>query len=254
VRCRRLHADDAWAHFARNHDEWSLDKLTEAERQEVFAAFGPKKDMQLFGRGLRRRVPTMLKGDSARIRMLYSLVFALPGAPVLFYGEEIGMAENLDIPGRMSVRAPMQWSTDANGGFSSASQDRLRRPAVPGPKWGYRGVNVAQQERDPDSMLSWSQGLIRRRRQTPEIAFGDWSFLPFPEAEVMGLRYDWGARTVLLIHNLGGRPCKTSCSIEEARQWNRLTELLGEGGFSLGKNSLTIDMPPYGHLWLRAQH
>ena len=217
VHCLRamptLHPDDAWAHFARNHDEWSLDKLTEAERQEVFAAFGPKDDMQLFGRGLRRRVPTMLKGDEARIRMLYSLVFALPGAPVLFYGEEIGMAENLDIPGRMSVRAPMQWSDDANGGFSSAPPDKLRRPVVPGPKWGYRGVNVARQERDPNSMLSWSQGLIRRRRQTPEIAFGDWSFLPFPEAEIIGLRYDWGGRTVLLIHNLGAGRCKTSCEI-----------------------------------------
>jgi glycosidase len=171
VHCLRamptLHADDAWAHFARNHDEWSLDKLTEAERQEVFAAFGPKEDMQLFGRGLRRRIPTMLKGNEARIRMLYSLVFSLPGAPVLFYGEEIGMAENLDIPGRMSVRAPMQWSTEPNGGFSTAPQDRLRRPVVSGPRWGYRGVNVAQQERHPGSMLNWTERLIRRGPSFP---------------------------------------------------------------------------------------
>lgn len=247
-------ADDAWAQFARNHDEWSLDKLTEAERQEVFAAFGPKEDMQLFGRGLRRRIPTMLKGDSARIRMLYSLVFALPGAPVLFYGEEIGMAENLDIPGRMSVRAPMQWSADANGGFSTASPDKLRRPVVPGPKYGYRGVNVARQERDPGSMLSWSQNLIRLRRQTPEIGFGDWSFVPLPEAEIIGLRYDWGGRTVLLFHNLGADPCKTSCRIEGAGQWKGLTDALGEGAFSLRADKLTVDMPPYGHLWLRAQY
>jgi trehalose synthase len=249
-----LHADDAWAHFARNHDEWSLDKLTEAERQEVFAAFGPKENMQLFGRGLRRRIPTMLKGDEARIRMLYSLVFSLPGAPVLFYGEEIGMAENLDIPGRMSVRAPMQWSNDPNGGFSVAPQDKLRRPVVPGPRWGYRGLNVAQQERDPRSMLNWTERLIRRRRQTPEIAFGDWSFLSFPEAQIMGLRYDWGRRTVLLIHNLGASPCETSCKLEGAGQWKRVTDLLGEGGFSLTKNKLTVDMPAYGHLWLRAEN
>jgi maltose alpha-D-glucosyltransferase/alpha-amylase len=257
VHCLRamptLHVDDAWAHFARNHDEWSLDKLTEAERQAVFAAFGPKEDMQLFGRGLRRRIPTMLKGDEARIRMLYSLVFSLPGAPVLFYGEEIGMAENLDIPGRMSVRAPMQWSTDPNGGFSAAPADRLRRPVVPGSKWGYRGVNVAQQERDPGSMLNWTERLIRRRRQTPEIAFGDWSFLPFPDAEIMGLRYEWGGRTVLLIHNLGADPCKTSCKIEGAVNWKGLAGLLGEGGYVLEKNKLMVDMPAYGHLWLRVQ-
>ena len=91
--------DDQWAMFVRNHDEWSLDKLTEAEREEAFAELGPKKDMQLYGRGIRRRLPTMLKGDQARIRMVYSLAFALPGSPILFYGEEIGMAENLAIAG-----------------------------------------------------------------------------------------------------------------------------------------------------------
>ena len=127
-----LPADGQWANFVRNHDEWSLDKLTEAERQEVFAAFGPKPEMQLFGRGLRRRLPTMLDGDQARIRMVYSLAFALPGAPVLFYGEEIGMAENLAIPGRQSVRSPMQWSNEENGGFSTAAPERLRRPVVEG--------------------------------------------------------------------------------------------------------------------------
>ena len=104
-----LPPDAQWANFVRNHDEWSLDKLTEAERQELFQQFGPKPDMQLFGRGLRRRLPTMLNGDQARIRMAYSLAFALPGAPVLFYGEEIGMAENLAIPGRGPGRTPMQW-------------------------------------------------------------------------------------------------------------------------------------------------
>ncbi len=258
VHCLRamptLHADDAWAHFARNHDEWSLDKLTEAERQEVFAAFGPKEDMQLFGRGLRRRIPTMLKGNQDRIRMLYSLVFALPGAPVLFYGEEIGMAENLDIPGRMSVRAPMQWSDEPNGGFSAAPADRLRRPVVAGRKWGPAGINVAQQERDPDSMLNWTERLIRRRRETPEIAFGDWSFVPVPEAAIVALRYDWGRRTVLLVHNLGAKPCTTSCKLEGATQWDGLTDLLGNSEVSFNKDgTFTVDLAAYGFVWLRAR-
>ena len=94
----------------RNHDELTLDKLTDDERQEVFAAFGPDEDMQVYGRGLRRRLPPMLDGDPRRIRMVYSLLFSLPGTPVLFYGEEIGMGENLDVPGRMAVRTPMQWT------------------------------------------------------------------------------------------------------------------------------------------------
>src|ERR687898_2114252 len=135
-----LPPDDQWANFVRNHDEWSLDKLTDAERQEVFRQFGAKPDMQLFGRGLRRRLPTMLNGDQARIRMVYSLAFSLPGAPVLFYGEEIGMSENLAIPGRQSVRSPMQWANEGNGGFSSAVPERLSRPVVKSKAYGPAAV------------------------------------------------------------------------------------------------------------------
>ena len=113
--------DAQWGNFVRNHDEWSLDKLSEAERQEVFATFGPEADMQLFGRGLRRRLPSMLGGDQARMRMVYSPHVLAAGAPVLFYGEEIGMAENLEIDGRMSVRSPMQWSGEANAGLLHGS-------------------------------------------------------------------------------------------------------------------------------------
>ena len=112
-----------WANFARNHDELTLDKLTDEERAEVFAAFGPDPDMQLYGRGLRRRLPSMLGGDERRMRLTYSLVFSLPGTPVLFYGEEIGMAENLEVPGRLAVRTPMQWTAGDGGGFSTAPHD-----------------------------------------------------------------------------------------------------------------------------------
>ena len=126
--------DSQWAVFARNHDELTLDKLSGAERQEVFAAFGPDEDMQVYGRGLRRRLPTMLDGDQRRIRLVYSLMLSLPGTPTLFYGEEIGMAENLDLPGRMAVRTPMQWQPGALGGFSTApTPELLCRPFPAGP-------------------------------------------------------------------------------------------------------------------------
>ncbi|MDO5712612.1 MAG: alpha-amylase family protein, partial [Micrococcales bacterium] len=115
-----IHPSCQWANFLRNHDELTLDKLTESERQEVFDAFGPDPQMQLFDRGLRRRLPPMLDGDPRRVRMAYSLMFSLPGSPSMFYGEEIGMGENLQIPGRLSVRSPMQWAGERNGGFSTA--------------------------------------------------------------------------------------------------------------------------------------
>src|SRR3954451_16057584 len=122
-------SDCQWATFVRNHDELTLDKLSDDERAEVFAAFGPEPELQLYGRGLRRRLPTMLDGDAERIRMVYSLAFSLPGTPVLFYGEEIGMGENLVIEGRLSVRAPMQWSAERHGGFSEAPDGaKLCRP------------------------------------------------------------------------------------------------------------------------------
>ncbi len=249
-----LPANDAWANFVRNHDEWSLDKLTEAERQEVFEAFGPREDMQLFGRGVRRRLPTMLDGDGARIRMVYSLAFSLPGAPVLFYGEEIGMAENLKIPGRMSVRAPMQWSNDRNGGFSTAQKEQLRRPVVEGKKWGPSAINVAEQQLDAGSMLNWMERLIRRRRETAEIAFGVCQVVPVREAEILALRYVWGARTVLVVHNIGKRPRTASFSLEPAAGDVVLDDLFGKGDFSIGKSGeVTLELEGFGCRWLRVR-
>jgi maltose alpha-D-glucosyltransferase/alpha-amylase len=242
----------AWANFVRNHDEWSLDKLTEAERREVFEAFGPKPDMQLFGRGLRRRLPTMVDGDQDRIRMIYSLAFALPGAPVLFYGEEIGMAENLDIPGRMSVRAPMQWAAGPNGGFSSAPVGAMRRPVVPGRKLGPAGINVQDQERDPESLLRWIERLIRRRRQTPEIAFGDWRVIDTPEAAVIALRYDWGRCSAIVLHNLADEPVETAFELDKEDRAERLACLLGKGDVSARKGGRVVsELPRYGYQWLR---
>ena len=228
------------------------DKLTEAEHQEIFRAFGPKEDMQLFGRGLRRRLPTMLDGDPAHIRMVYSLTFSLPGAPVLFYGEEIGMAENLAIPGRMSVRAPMQWSNDPNGGFSTAPPDRLRRPVVKRGKWGPAAINVASQRRDADSLLNWMERLIRRRRETPEIAFGSWSLVPVREAAILAMRYDWGERTVLVIHNLGKKAQQVALELDAAAGGGELIDLLDQGAFSIDKRgTVAIDLEAYGCRWLR---
>src|SRR4029079_9689332 len=130
-----------WAHFLKNHDELTLDLLSDDERDEVFAAFGPDPDMQIYGRGLRRRVATMFGGDERRIRMAYSLLLSLPGTPVLLYGEEIGMGEDLEAAGRHSVRTPMQWSGEANGGFSTAGADRLPEPVPDGP-YGPARVSV----------------------------------------------------------------------------------------------------------------
>ena len=244
--------DGAWANFVRNHDEWSLDKLTEAERQEVFRAFGPKPDMQIFGRGLRRRLPTMLNGDQARLRMAYSLMFSLPGAPVLFYGEEIGMAENLEIEGRMSVRSLMQWSDRQNGGFSEAPPETLCRPMLKSKKWGASAINVRDQESDPDSLLAWMESLIRRRREMPEIAFGNWSLVPISDPAVLALSYDWGERRSILIHNLASGEKEISFRLEAPQGENSIVDRVAGDEITVQKDgAVTLSLAGYGCRWLK---
>ena len=241
----------SWANFVRNHDEWSLDKLTEAERQDVFREFGPKPEMQLYGRGLRRRLPTMVNGDIRRLRLAYTLSFALPGAPVIFYGEEIGMAENLAIEGRMSVRSPMQWSNDPNGGFSSAPPETLRRPLVEGRKWGPQSINAADQEREPGSLLRWIEHLVKKRRAAPEIAFGKLTTLPLAEAPLLGLRYDWGERTLLCLHNVSDRELEARFPLD-GKDTPDLAQFLGDAEYEQDKQgTCTVTLEPYGSCWLR---
>ncbi len=238
-------SDCQWASFVRNHDELTLDKLSAAEREEVFAAFGPEKDLQLFGRGLRRRLPTMLDGDEQRMRMVYSLMFSLPGTPVLFYGEEIGMGENLAIEGRMSVRSPMQWSGDAHGGFSTVEDAKaLVRPVTDG-RFGPERVNAFDERRDPDSLLSWMERLIRRRRETPELGWGAYTALSPREPEVLAHRCDWDDSSVVAVHNLAGHDVTTRLPLEGDAP---LVDLLGATDLAA---PYELELEPYGYRWYR---
>jgi trehalose synthase len=231
-----------WANFVRNHDELSLDKLSEDERAEVFAAFGPEEHMQLYGRGLRRRLPPMLDGDQRRMRLVYSLLLSLPGTPVLFYGEEIGMAENLEIEGRGSVRAPMQWAPGPQAGFSSAPPERLRNPVVQG-GYGPDRVNVADQRRDPDSLLNWMERLIRRRKECPELGFGTWSVLDVDVPAVFAHRCDWDGRSVVAVHNLGPEDCTVRLPLDGG-----LHDLLSD---QRGPDPGEVELGGYGYRWFR---
>jgi trehalose synthase len=243
--------DSQWATFLRNHDELTLDKLTDEERQEVFAAFGPDSDMQLFGRGLRRRLPPMMDGDPRRIRMAYSLMFSLPGTPVLFYGEEIGMGENLDVPGRLAVRTPMQWSSRPNGGFSRARPSRLPRPIVSGP-YGPEHVNVANQRSDPDSLLNFVTLLIRRYRESPELGWSQVQVLDQPYAHVLAHMCVCDDRRLVLLHNFAANRCTVPLQIDGCDSGFRLVDLLEDGITMLDdKGSADLTLDGYGYRWLR---
>ncbi len=242
-----------WATFVRNHDELTLDKLSDAERQEVFDAFGPQKDMQLFGRGLRRRLPPMLDGDPRRIRMVYSLLFSLPGTPVLFYGEEIGMGENLAVDGRQSVRTPMQWTSGHNGGFSSASADRLPNPVVED-GFSPTHVNVADQRRDPDSMLSFVSMLVHRYRECPELGWGEFTVLEQENRGVLAHRCTWEQATLVALHNLGPEPREVTVDLRDLdhlKEGQCLVDLLQNGSTELDRGRATLSLDGYGYRWLR---
>src|SRR5207248_2894930 len=161
-----------WGNFLRNHDELDLGRLTDKQRQTVFAAFGPKPEDQLYERGIRRRLAPMLGGDRRRIELAYSLQFTLPGTPVLRYGEEIGMGDDLQLPERNAIRTPMQWSGQRNGGFSTAKRANLVRPVISRGEYGYRSVNVAAQRRDPGSLLSWMERALHTLRECREFGVG----------------------------------------------------------------------------------
>lgn len=243
-----------WAMFLRNHDELTLDQLSDSERQEVFAAFGPEERMQIFGRGLRRRLPPMLDDDPAHVRMAYSLLFSLPGTPTIFYGEEIGMGENLALDGRMAVRTPMQWDDRPNAGFSTVDEAGLVRPPTTGAFAASNGVNVVAQRDDPDSLMSWIRLLARRYRDCPELAWGPVTTMSCEPYGLLALRADWRGGTILAVHNLTDKPLDATLPMAREEAGRQAVGLLAASGDTAevdDDGQLTLSLGPFGTQWYR---
>ncbi|KAB2343636.1 alpha-amylase family protein [Actinomadura rudentiformis] len=252
----RPHAprDAHWATFVRNHDELTLDKLTEDERQEVFKAFGPEDRMQLYGRGLRRRLPTMFGGDMRRLRMVYSLLFSLPGTPVLFYGEEIGMGEDLDAEGRLAVRTPMQWRPGPGAGFSTADPSSFPSPVVQG-EYGPDQVNVAEQRGKPDSLLSWISALAELYRQNPEFAWGDFTVLDTGQPAVLAVEFRTEDALLVTLHNFAATPVEVDIAVSGLSDSWKLADLLEDWTTEpSAEERARVSLDAYGCRWLRARH
>jgi len=213
--------DSGWATFLRNHDELTLDKLAEPERDEVFAAFAPDPDMRIYGHGIRRRAASMLGGDGPRLRMAWSLMLSLPGTPVVLYGDEVGMGEDLSRDGRMSVRLPMDW-------------DR-----------------VAEQRRTPGSLLEHIAELAHRRRTTPELGSGESTLLENEPAALFAHRCDWQDSTVFALHNLAEEPLATE--IDLGADVTGVDDLLALREHTVEGGRLRVELGAYGYLWLRAR-
>jgi maltose alpha-D-glucosyltransferase / alpha-amylase len=238
-----------WAQFLRNHDELDLGRLTKKQRDAVFAAFGPEPNMQLYKRGIRRRLAPMMQGDRRRLELAYSLMMTLPGTPVFRYGDEIGMGDNLDLPERNCARTPMQWSNEPQAGFTESDNPVL--PLISQGPYGFEHVNVAAQKRDPNSLMDWTERMIRMRKEVPEIGWGDFSIIPTGKPEVLALRYDWRNNSVLFVHNLSAVPTEVEFSAA-ANVDGQLVNLLASDHSTpdaSGKHCILLE--PYGYRWFR---
>jgi maltose alpha-D-glucosyltransferase / alpha-amylase len=237
-----------WTNFLRNHDELDLGRLSETERDDVFSRFAPDPRMRLYERGIRRRLAPMLENDRRRLELAHSLLLTLPGTPVLRYGDEIGMGDDLSLDERDSVRTPMQWNSGPNGGFSRAPADELFRPVPHDGEFGCEAVNVASQQRDPESLLAWTQRVVRVRRGCRELGWGACTFLPTENRHVLAHRCSHEGRTVVLLHNLAGEKQSVEVTVDPHTV---PADLLTRDEPEVRDGRLCIELPPYGYRWFR---
>jgi maltose alpha-D-glucosyltransferase / alpha-amylase len=246
----RIPVQAQFANFCRHHDELNIGMLSDSEREEVFAAFAPEPAHRLYGRGIRRRLAPMLGNDQRRIRLALALTMALPGTPILMYGDEIGMGEDLSLPGRLAVRNPMQWSPRQAGGFSTAS--KLYRPAHAEGPYGYRTVNVLGQRHQPGSLYSWVAHAIRVRRECPELGWGQWRTLDAGDPHVLVIDTRWRDGRVVTLHNLSAEPAtvRLPANLDGQAPAGEVRQVLGDSGppHSTGQE---IALSGYGFRWLR---
>jgi maltose alpha-D-glucosyltransferase/alpha-amylase len=226
--------------------------LSDERRQAVFTEFGPDEEMQLYKRGIRRRLAPMLGGDRRRLELAYSLMMTLPGTPVVRYGDEIGMGDDLRLPERQCARTPMLWSTESQGGFTQGEKPIL--PVNQRSAYGYEHVNVADQRRDPNSLLNWMERIIRMRKEIPEIGWGDFSVLRVGSPEILAIRYDWRNNSVVVVHNLSVVPREVWLDVGlKGEAGARLVNVLSAEhslAESSGRHCILIE--GYGYRWYRA--
>ena len=240
-----------WGMFLRNHDELDLGRLQEKQRQKVFDAFGPDKNMQLYDRGIRRRLAPMLGGDQRRLELAYSLMFTLPGTPVIRYGDELGMGDDLSLPERNCARTAMQWSDEPHAGFTKNARPHTR--VIKNGPYGYPHVNAAVQRRHAQSLLNWTERIIRMRKEVPEIGWGDFTVLDVGDRAVLAMRYDWRNNSVLFLHNLHEEPREVLVDPGvKGEQGKWLVNLLTDDHSRAAKSGRHhVVLEGYGYRWYR---
>lgn len=244
-------SSDVYANFIRNHDELNLIRLKPDEMQTVFDCFAKDENMRIYGRGIRRRFQPMVNGDRKMLELTYSLLLSLPGIPVIRYGEEIGMGDDLSLPGRESVRTVMQWSDARNAGFSTAPKEQLARTVIEEGPYSYEKINVNKQLRDRNSFLYWVSMGITARRRCPEFGTGEFEFLETNDDEVMMHVCRSSDSLVIAIHNFGNEKKKVKLLIEK-NTIEGLIDIFGDQAYpDLAGTDMTVEINPKGYRWFR---
>jgi maltose alpha-D-glucosyltransferase/alpha-amylase len=239
-----------WATFLRNHDEIDLGRLTEEERQEVFREFAPDPDMQLYERGIRRRLAPMLGGDRRRIELAYSTQLSLPGTPVIRYGEEIGMGDRLDLPEREAIRTPMQWDGVQGAGFSAADPSQWIAPLVEDGPFSYERVNVTNERLDPNSLLTWFERTLNARRECEEIATGDHEVLDVGADNILVHRATGRTGSTLFVHNLADQPARLNLRAVRDPEQPPLN-FVADSDYGIDVDMDDLQVAGYGYRWIR---
>ena len=239
-----------WGLFLRNHDELTLEMVTNEERAFMYYAYAQDPEMKL-NLGIRRRLAPLVDNDRRRIELLNCLLLTLPGSPIIYYGDEIGMGDNVYLGDRNGVRTPMQWSSDRNGGFSTAAEGTLYLPVIADPVYGYQAVNVAAQARQPASLLSTMRRLVAARRTSPVFGRGTIAFLRPRNQKVLAYLRRHGRETVLIVANLSGAPQPAELDLAEFAGV-RPIEILGATVFPpIQAAPYVVSVGPHGFYWFR---
>jgi maltose alpha-D-glucosyltransferase / alpha-amylase len=242
-----------WAMFLRNHDELTLEMVTDEERDYMYQAYAADPQMRI-NVGIRRRLAPLMENNRTRIELLNSLLFSMPGTPIIYYGDELGMGDNIYLGDRNGVRTPMQWTGDRNAGFSRADPARLFAPPIMDPVYGYQGINVEAQERSPFSLLNWMKRMIGLRKQFKVFGRGSIEFLPAANRHVLAYVRKYEEDTIICVANLSRsvQPVELDLS---AYKGLTPVEMLGLTEFPpIGELPYFLTLPGYAFYWFRLQH
>ncbi|HNP96692.1 MAG TPA: maltose alpha-D-glucosyltransferase [Cyclobacteriaceae bacterium] len=239
-----------WALFLRNHDELGLEMVTEEEKDYLLKAYATDTNSK-FNIGIRRRLAPLLNNDRRKIELLYTILFSLPGTPVIYYGDEFGMGDNIYLGGRSGVRTPMQWNMNLNAGFSTANPQQLYLPLITDPVYRHQSINVATQDENPSSLLWWMRHVIAMRNRLVVFGRGDMQFIESTNNKILCFIRTYESQRIILVANLSQFSQVTTLNLTDYKDCE-VTEVFSQNRFlNVGDGHYSLTLGPYGYYWLQ---